>query len=149
MQNSPIPVFNPIQAFFMKANSRQKRQYMAEYEKERKTFPTVMEPLPIPPDILQECRVLGVWRSREYMATAWAEQNPAIACRLSVNRTRIDPITGGFLGGILWDDLFTVKNQCGFADMDAIEVYPAADKLVNVANMRHLFVMEKRLGFGL
>lgn len=149
MQNSPIPVLNPIQAFFLKANSRQKRQYMAEYEKQRESFPSTMEPLIIPADMLEEGRVLGAWRSREFMATAWVEKNPALACRLSINRTRIDPITGKFLDMILWDDMFNVKNQCGFADMDAIEVYPAESKLVNVANMRHLFVMRQKLQFGL
>lgn len=143
-------ILNPIQAYFARANSRQKRAYMAEYEQRRKGMPTEMTAKPLPQDLLAEGKIFGVWNSREFMATAWhVPGTPAIACRLSVNRTRINPDTGAWLDGISWDELYRVKNECGFADLDAIEMYPAVHKTANVANIRHLWIMEQPLSFGL
>lgn len=146
----PPRILNPIQSFFAQANSREKRSYIAAYEQRRNAMPAVMAPVTLPEDILASGKVLGTWNSREFMATAWqVPEHPGIACRLSVNRTRLNPTNGAWLSGISWDELYRVKNECGFGDLDAIEVYPAESRLVNVANMRHLWVMEKPLVFGL
>lgn len=61
--------------------------------------------------------------------------------RLSINRTSINE-NGDYLDGITWDELFGIKNKIGFADCDAVEVYPAEKDLTNVANMRHLWIVE-------
>ena len=37
--------------------------------------------------------------------------------------------------------------MAGFGDRDAVEVYPADNAIVNVANMRHLFVFENPLPY--
>lgn len=41
-----------------------------------------------------------------------------------------------------------VRISSGFADSDAVEVYPAQTDVVNVANMRHLFVLPYPLTFA-
>jgi hypothetical protein len=43
--------------------------------------------------------------------------------------------------GIPWDDLQEIKNEVAGRDERAIEIYPAADELVNEANIRHLWVV--------
>jgi len=43
--------------------------------------------------------------------------------------------------GITWDELQEIKNQCGFEDCWLCEYYPPKDKVVNVANIRHLWVI--------
>lgn len=82
--------------------------------------------------------VIGCWRSRSHLATAYAEKPPTV--RLTVLRTVIQH-DGHWLDGITWDDLQRIKNECGFADRDALEIYPAAADVVNVANLRHLWIL--------
>jgi hypothetical protein len=47
-----------------------------------------------------------------------------------------------------WDTMQRIKNECGYGDFDAVEVYPRDADLVNVANMRHLWVLKRPLGFA-
>lgn len=62
--------------------------------------------------------------------------------RMSVNRTELDN-EGGWKGGITWDELMAVKRGIGFADLWMTEVYPPDEDIVNVANMRHLFLVNQ------
>lgn len=43
--------------------------------------------------------------------------------------------------GIHWDDIQRLKAEAGFATAWAVECYPAAGQVVDVANMRHIFIM--------
>jgi hypothetical protein len=53
--------------------------------------------------------------------------------------------------GLTWDELYETKNVLGFADFEAVEIYPRVDMLVNVANMRHLWLLPngRTMPFGL
>lgn len=53
--------------------------------------------------------------------------------------------------GITWDDLQWLKAAVGFGDREAVEVFPRDCDVVNVANMRHLWVLPAGsvLSFGL
>ena len=48
-----------------------------------------------------------------------------------------------YADGITWDELQEIKNQCGYENSWLCEYYPPKDKLINVANIRHLWVMDK------
>ena len=52
---------------------------------------------------------------------------------------------------IPWDHLQAIKRQIGRGDRLAIEIYPHDWAVVNVANMRHLWIYDdlQALGFGL
>jgi hypothetical protein len=80
-----------------------------------------------------------LWRSRLYLV----QQYPAIApalCRLSVN---IAARPGErWADGITWEQLQQIKRQVGYGGFDAVEVYPDDDDVVNVSNMRHLWILE-------
>src|SRR4051812_17721121 len=78
-----------------------------------------------------------LWRSRDFLVQEFAEHDGMI--RLSVNRTAVSN-SGGWSQDITWDELQSLKHQCGYGDNDAVEIYPRNDDLVNVANMRHLFI---------
>lgn len=78
-----------------------------------------------------------VWRSREFLVQVFPVEDALV--RLSVNRTKIDR-DGKFKGDITWDELQWIKSACGYGDRDALEVYPPDGDIVNVANMRHLWV---------
>ena len=66
--------------------------------------------------------------------------------RLSV--CGVDAHGAAWMDRIPWDDLQEVKRASGYGDRDAVEVYPPDDDVVNVANMRHLFVFEQPLPFA-
>jgi hypothetical protein len=89
---------------------------------------------------------LKVWRSKDYLAVLYEQRADGMR-RLTVNSTRRMPNRKRKSGtdwrdGITWDELQRVKNECLGEDVWCVEVYPAQDKLVDVANMRHLWVLD-------
>lgn len=91
-------------------------------------------------------KLMAAWRSRDYLVQVYAEPLPCVA-RLSINRTAIDT-AGGWKQDIPWTELQRLKNECGFGLLDAVEVFPVATDVVNVANIRHIFVMAEPLPFA-
>ena len=84
------------------------------------------------------CSQLRVLRSRDFLVQEFAASAPAVVS-LSVCRTTL--AGDRWQDGIAWDDLQRLKRECGYGDADAIEVFPADADVVNVANMRHLWIM--------
>jgi len=78
------------------------------------------------------------WRNRHFLAQLYCEQTGYL--RLTVQRCAINN-DGSWVGGITWDELMAVKSAVGLDDRWAVEVYPPALSVVNVANMRHLFLL--------
>lgn len=138
---------NPVEQLFAGMDRNAKRTYMREYRRQCAKWPEYMKAQVLPEDM--QGAVLGAWRSNRHLAVAWPSDHPTVLCRLTVNRADIDEQTGSWLQGISWDDLYRIKNECGYKEYDAVEIFPAEDKLVNVANMRHLWVMKDRIAFGL
>jgi hypothetical protein len=66
--------------------------------------------------------------------------------RMTVNRTEF--VRGGWAAEITWDELQAVKREIGRAEQWAVEVYPADSGLVNVANMRHLWLLDTAPDFA-
>lgn len=90
-------------------------------------------------------KIIEVWRSTDFLLTIYQEKDGIE--RLSVNRTKYDTKTNRWAAGITWDDLQRLKEECGRGDKDAVEVYPASKDVINVANMRHLWVLPYNLDF--
>jgi hypothetical protein len=86
------------------------------------------------------------WLSRKYLVLLYAENHPENVFRVSVCSTKKNQ--NGWLDGFSWDELNEIKRAIGFHDWYAIEIYPPDEKIVNVANFRHLWIMEKSLGIG-
>jgi hypothetical protein len=78
-----------------------------------------------------------VLRSRDFFVQVFEKEG---ITRLSINRTSLDG-GGAWKGDITWDELWEVKSQCGYGDVDAVEAYPKDGDLVNVANIRHLWIV--------
>ena len=93
-----------------------------------------------PPMSGMECVPLDVWRSTDYLAVLY-EQRIDGRRRLSVNSVKRNS-RGLWRDGITWDELQRVKNECLGDDVWCVEVYPAQEKLVNVSNIRHLWVLD-------
>ncbi len=95
----------------------------------------------------QRGRILRVWRSRDFLVQEYAEADPVLV-RLSVLRTTLDPKLGRWVDGITWDELQGIKAECGYGQHDALELYPPDSDVVNVANLRHLWVMRELQSFA-
>ena len=89
---------------------------------------------------------IAVYRSREFLVQVFAEKDGIN--RLSVNRTSWDHQRGSWSQNVTWDELQRLKTEAGYADQDAVEVYPSAGDVVNVANMRHLWILPNKLPFA-
>lgn len=81
------------------------------------------------------------WRSRDYFAQLYIDRNGFT--RLSVNRVERDKRKGDWKDGITWDELQRVKQET-VGDVWAVEVYPPSGQLVDVHNIRHLWILNGR-----
>lgn len=80
---------------------------------------------------------LNVWLSREYLVQGFAETGDIV--RLTVCSTT--PTADSWADGLAWDELMEIKRQCGYGHRTAVELYPDDANVVNVSNMRHLWVL--------
>ncbi|OGT54680.1 MAG: hypothetical protein A3E01_10030 [Gammaproteobacteria bacterium RIFCSPHIGHO2_12_FULL_63_22] len=84
-----------------------------------------------------------VWRSRDFLVQVFNEKAGVV--RLSVIRTCHDG--NQWADGITWDELQRLKMECGRGDKEAVEVFPRDRDVVNVSNIRHLWVLPEPLPF--
>lgn len=83
-------------------------------------------------------RPLKVWRSQEFLAQLFAPVHGAL--RLSVCRTDLGP-DGKWKDNISWDQMQKIKGECLPNGAWATEIYPPETQVINVANMRHLWIL--------
>lgn len=90
-----------------------------------------------------------VWHSKRWLAQLFDEEpfQGIDTRRLSVCRVTLGA-DGHWDQNITWDDLYAVKADVGFADWYGIEIYPPSRHLVNVANMRHLWLLAEPIQIG-
>lgn len=112
----------------------QRRQMAAEYARQ----PKVLRDIPRQEWPACSTNQLRVLRSRDFLVQEFPATSPAVV-RLSVSRTTLKD--GEWVDGITWEELQRIKRECGYGDADAIEIYPGDLDVVNVANMRHLWIM--------
>lgn len=89
-------------------------------------------------------RPRAVWTVEGYLVQVFDEDGGIV--RLSVNRMQMSG--RHWAERIPWDDLQAIKDVLGFSHRDAVEIYPARADIVNVANMRHLWVLPEKLPYG-
>lgn len=121
------------------------RNQRRQLERDNEKYPLVLKDIPRsqwPDPLSKHMRVL---RSRNFLVQIFHAPAPAVV-RLSVCRTSI--AGDRWKDGITWDELQQIKHECGYGDWDAVEVYPADENVVNVANMRHLWIMAEPLEFA-
>lgn len=125
--------------------SRAERRAMERYVA---SFPATLTEVPKhewPPHPPSGTLPVRVWRSRDYLVQQYDAPEPVL-CRLSINRTGLNG--NRWADGIGWEDLQSIKREIGYGDHDAVEVYPNQADIVNVANMRHLWVMREPVPFA-
>lgn len=90
---------------------------------------------------------MRVWRSKDYLAVLYKQRADGMI-RLTVNsvrrtRSKRPGKDTDWRDGITWDELQRVKNETLGPDVWCVEVYPAQDDVVDVANMRHLWPLNE------
>ena len=88
---------------------------------------------------------MEVWVSREYLVQVFDEGNGVQ--RLTANRTTARP-GGRWDDGLTWNELQAIKRAIGRGDLYAVEIYPRDRDIMNVANMRHLWMLPAPLRIG-
>lgn len=86
---------------------------------------------------------LKAFRSKHFLAQIYHQDGYV---RISVNKIAITD-EGDWVDGITWEQLQWIKEQTGYGDQTAVEVYPSNADVINEANMRHLFVLKEPLPF--
>ncbi len=118
--------------FDRRAAQKYLAQENAKWPVELREWPREDWPRPSP-------KVLRVFRSRTFLVQEFAADAPAIV-RLSINRAAITS-DGGWQQDITWEELQRLKREAGYGDSEAVEVFPPDRDVVNVANMRHLWIL--------
>lgn len=114
------------------------RQQRRQLERDNAKQPVVLEEIPIEQWLNIAKGQSRIFRSRDFLVQEFPALIPAVV-RLSVCRTTLNGER--WKDGVSWDDLQRLKRECGYGDRDAIEIYPSDADVVNVANMRHIWVM--------
>lgn len=86
-----------------------------------------------------------IWRSRDFLVQQFDAPAPAL-CRLSILRTSLQG--DRWADGIAWDELQRLKAEAGYADAWAVELFPDDAEVVNVANIRHLWLLPTAPAFA-
>jgi hypothetical protein len=102
-----------------------------------------------PPPRPGKGRPQAVWRSERYLALLYGAPpfGGIEVRRLTVNRVTLGH-DGRWEQNIPWDDLQRCKRETGHGDWYGLELYPRDRDLVNVANMRHLWLLSEPLAIG-
>lgn len=86
-----------------------------------------------------ETKRIEVWRSKKFLVQVFAAENGGQ--RVTISTTT--PVGHTWQAGITWDDIQRLKAEIGRADEWAVEVYPTDSEIVNVANMRHIWLVKQ------
>lgn len=90
-----------------------------------------------------------VWISQKYLVQMFDEEpfQGIDTRRLSINRVMLKS-DGHWEENLTWEELQQVKREIGFGDWYGIEIYPRDGDIVNVANLRHLWILAAPLSIG-
>lgn len=84
--------------------------------------------------------------SSEFMVQVQHSETSGL--RLTVSRTARTESGSDWMEGITWDELQRLKCEAGYRDHWCVECYPPSDQVVNVANMRHLWILGHTPPYG-
>lgn len=126
--------------------SREQRRQLARANAKLPKHLALIDPADWPQAVLASATPpVAVWRSRGFLVQKYLAPAPAVA-RLSVLRTTL--AGERWQDGITWDELQQIKNEVGYFAHTAVEVFPPMRDVVNVANIRHLWVLDGPLPFA-
>ncbi len=126
-----------------KTNKAEFNQVRRQMQQENRLQSATLKEMPIKPATARD--PVRCWRSREFLVALYLDDNGFE--RLSINRTEIQN-DGNWKEYITWDEIQRLKDEAGFGDRWAVECYPPQREVINVANMRHIFLLPEAPAFG-
>lgn len=129
----------------MTVRRAQRRRLMADNQKQPVTLREIPREQWPPRASGATSERLRALRSRDFLVQEFRERGHI---RLSVNRCEWDVEVDSWREDISWDDLQRLKAEAGYADRWAVEVFPPASEVVNVANMRHIWLLDEPPPYG-
>lgn len=132
-------------------NRRERRALVAATRKENKAMPKHLVEIEWrDTDGAHEAIENGLieaWRSRDFLVQVY-DKGESNVLRMTVSRTESD-VRGNWKSSITWDELQRCKREIGRGHLEGFEVFPAEGEVVNVANMRHVWIFKSgALPFG-
>jgi hypothetical protein len=88
----------------------------------------------------------AVWESDRFTVIGFHTLDGVIHLKISRNQSTGMPEPYDNI--ISREDLQAIKNECGYADRMAVEIYPAADRDPNFGDARHLWIFAAPLPFS-
>jgi hypothetical protein len=112
---------NPLQQYLAGLDRDGRREYFREYERQRRSWPEQMQKIPLPADLPEgQKQIEGQWRSRYYLATLWNRDG-----RRTLHIHRVEMAKDGtWLPGVTWEDMQSIKIQCGLGLMVGQVIFP-------------------------
>lgn len=89
--------------------------------------------------------ITRVWRSRRFLVQQ--HEKPGDPIRLSITTTTLRG-DGRWEDGITWDEIQQIKREIGYGDRYFCELFPDDRDLVNVANVRHVWMLDAAPAFA-
>lgn len=122
--------------------------YAAQESKKRPARLTEI-PMALWPRHLADGKRTHVWHSRRFLVQMFDEApfQGIDTRRISICRVTVLQ-SGRWQEEVSWEELMQIKREIGFGDWYALEVFPRDVDIVNVANMRHLWMLAKPLELG-
>lgn len=110
------------------------------YQKRLRTFTKHLTRIPREewPPITSTVVPDEVWQSQEFLVQIFRPACQPV--RLSILRTILEA-DGSWKDGITWDEMQRIKGDVGFRVEWAVEIFPPDAEVVNVANVRHLWIV--------
>jgi hypothetical protein len=115
---------------------REKQRYLKQENQKYQAGVFTEIPRASWPAYRTEIPIVKVFRSRDFLVQVYGGE----LVRLSICRTQLGN-DGKNLDHISWEEMQAIKRGCGYGEADAVEAYPADCDIVNVANMRHLWIV--------
>lgn len=120
--------------------SRAERRHAERYmQRENAKWPNELKEWPRSEWPVEHPEILRLWRSRGFLVQEHAASLPAIV-RLSILRTALES-GGGWQQDITWEELQRIKREAGYGGQEGVEVFPPDCDVVNVANIRHIWIL--------
>ena len=88
-----------------------------------------------------------VWTNKDFLVQINKE---ASGIRITINKLIYKVIKGEPIwdDGISWDQIQEIKSLVGYGDKWAVECFPPDQEVVNVANMRHIWILNNPPEYG-
>lgn len=137
---------------FEHLSRRDRRAAVAYAAAEAKKRPARLAEIPRerwPRNLAGEAERTHVWHSQRFLVQMFDEApfQGIDTRRISVCRVTLLQ-DGRWEEGLSWEELMQVKREIGFGDWYALEIFPRDGDIVNVANMRHLWMLATPLSIG-